>query len=72
MNKGLLVVYAGASGVGKGTIMKKLLAADKNIRLSVSATTRAPREGEADGREYYFVTKERFKELINLRTKKLP
>lgn len=65
MNKrGLLVVYAGASGVGKGTIMKKLLAADPNIRLSVSATTRAPREGEQDGREYYFVSRERFDEMI--------
>ena len=63
-NKGLLVVYTGASGVGKGTIMKKLLAADPNIRLSVSATTRAPREGEVNGREYYFVTREEFEELI--------
>ena len=64
MNKGLLIVYAGASGVGKGTIMKKLLAADPNFRLSVSATTRAPREGEADGREYYFVSRERFDEML--------
>ena len=63
-NKGLLIVYAGASGVGKGTIMKKLLAARPEFRLSVSATTRAPREGEVDGREYYFVTRERFDELI--------
>ena len=64
MSKGLLVVYAGASGVGKGTIMKRLLKKDANIRLSVSATTRAPREGEVDGREYYFVTRERFDEMI--------
>ena len=64
MNKGLLIVYAGASGVGKGTIMKKLLAADPNFRLSVSATTRAPREGEVDGREYYFVSRERFDEML--------
>ncbi len=63
-NKGLLIVYTGASGVGKGTIMKRLLAANPNLRLSVSATTRAPREGEVDGREYYFVTHERFDELI--------
>ncbi len=63
-NRGLLVVYAGASGVGKGTIMKKLLAADPNIRLSVSATTRAPRKGEVNGREYYFVTREEFENLI--------
>lgn len=64
MNKGLLVVYAGASGVGKGTIMKRLLSRNENIRLSVSATTRAPREGEVDGREYYFVTRERFDQMI--------
>ena len=64
MNKGLLVVYAGASGVGKGTIMKKLLAANPNIRLSVSATTRQPREGEVNGREYYFVTREEFERMI--------
>lgn len=64
MSKGLLVVYAGASGVGKGTIMKRLLAENPNIRLSVSATTRAPREGEQDGREYYFVTREEFDKLI--------
>ena len=63
-NRGLLVVYAGASGVGKGTIMKKLLAADPNIRLSISATTRAPRKGEVNGREYYFVTREEFENLI--------
>lgn len=64
MTEGLLVVYAGASGVGKGTIMKRLLQKDPNIRLSVSATTREPREGEADGREYYFVSRQRFEEMI--------
>ena len=64
MRKGLLIVFTGASGVGKGTIMKKLLAANPNIRLSVSATTRAPREGEQNGREYYFVTRREFDDLI--------
>ena len=64
-NKGLLVVYTGASGVGKGTIMKELLRKNPNIRLSVSATTRAPREGEQNGREYYFVSHERFDEMIS-------
>lgn len=63
-NKGLLIVYTGASGVGKGTIMKKLLERNAHLRLSVSATTRAPREGEQDGREYYFVSRERFDQLI--------
>lgn len=64
MSRGLLIVFAGASGVGKGTIMRRLLAADDSFRLSISATTRAPREGEQNGREYYFVSKERFDELL--------
>lgn len=64
MNKGLLIVFAGASGVGKGTMMKRILKENNNCRLSVSATTRAPREGEQNGREYYFVTRDEFKELI--------
>lgn len=64
MPKGLLVVYTGASGVGKGTIMKRLLQLNDNIRLSVSATTRKPREGELDGREYYFVSRERFEQMV--------
>lgn len=64
MTKGLLIVYAGASGVGKGTIMKELLKSDSNFRLSVSATTRTPRPGETDGVEYHFVSKADFEELI--------
>ncbi len=64
MTKGLLIVYAGGSGVGKGTIMKELLKSDSNFRLSVSATTRLPRPGETDGVEYHFVTKADFEELI--------
>lgn len=62
--RGKLFVYAGASGVGKGTIMKEVLKKNESIKLSVSATTRSPREGEVDGREYFFVTKEKFKEMI--------
>lgn len=62
--KGKLFVYAGASGVGKGTIMKELLKRDKNIRLSVSATTRSPREGEVHGREYFFVSRDEFERMI--------
>lgn len=64
MDKGLLIVYAGASGVGKGTIMKELLKSNDNLKLSVSATTRAPRPGETNGVEYHFVTKDEFEELI--------
>ena len=64
MNKGLLIVFAGSSGVGKGTMMKRMLSENDNFRLSVSATTRAPREGEKDGREYFFVSREEFERLI--------
>ena len=63
--KGLLVVYSGFSGVGKGTIMKEMLKREESFRLSVSATTRAPRPGEVDGREYYFITKEKFLSMID-------
>lgn len=61
---GRLFVYSGCSGVGKGTIMKELIKADSTIRLSISATTRLPRAGETDGVEYFFVTKEKFEEMI--------
>lgn len=64
MNKGRLIVYSGPSGVGKGTILKPLLAPEGTLTLSVSATTRAPRPGEQNGREYFFVTRERFEEMI--------
>lgn len=63
--KGRLVLYTGSSGVGKGTIMSELLKRDDNIRLSVSNTTRAPRDGEIDGVHYNFVTKEQFEDLIS-------
>ncbi len=63
-NKGLLVVVSGFAGTGKGTIMKKLIADYDNYALSVSMTTRNPRPGEVDGREYFFVTKEEFEEKI--------
>lgn len=64
IGKGRLVVYTGCSGVGKGTIMKKLLAKDRSVRLSVSCTTRPPRQGEKNGVEYYFVSKGEFEDLI--------
>ena len=63
-NRGLLVVYSGFSGVGKGTVMKEMLKREETFRLSVSETTREPRPGEVDGREYYFLTKEKFLEMI--------
>ena len=55
-----MVLYTGCSGVGKGTIMKELLRRDDSIRLSVSNTTRKPREGEIDGVHYNFVTRDEF------------
>lgn len=64
MNKGLLIVFSGPSGCGKGTCMEALLAADPEIALSVSATTRAPRPAEIDGVHYHFVTREQFLEGI--------
>ncbi len=62
--KGLLVVISGFSGAGKGTLVKKLLSEHENYQLSVSATTRAPRPGEVDGKDYFFVSKSRFEEMI--------
>lgn len=61
---GMLVVVSGFSGAGKGTLMKALLNRYENYALSISATTRAPRTGEVDGREYFFVTEEHFKNMI--------
>ena len=62
--KGILVVVSGFSGSGKGTIMKELLRRYDNYALSISATTRSPREGEEDGREYFFKTREEFEKMI--------
>lgn len=64
MSKGTLLVISGPSGVGKGTIVKKLLARRPNVSLSISCTTRAPREGEKEGESYFFLSKDKFKELI--------
>lgn len=63
--KGLLIVISGPSGAGKGTICKRFMERNKNVVLSVSATTRAPRNGEVEGVNYYFMSKEKFKEKIN-------
>lgn len=62
--KGTLFVFTGPSGVGKGTILKKVLPERDNVFLSVSATTREPREGEKHGVHYYFLTREEFEEKI--------
>ena len=64
MQKGVLAVVSGFSGAGKGTLMKTLLRDHESYALSISATTRQPREGEADGREYFFLTREKFEQMI--------
>lgn len=63
MSKGILMVVSGPSGCGKGTVLAEILKSDK-IFYSVSATTRSPRPGETDGVNYYFLTKEKFEEMI--------
>ena len=65
MAKGKLYVISGASGVGKSTVLAKVMDKRKDLRFSVSATTRAPRPGEVDGQSYYFVTKEKFLAMID-------
>ncbi|HET9729279.1 MAG TPA: guanylate kinase [Acidimicrobiia bacterium] len=63
MTRGVLLVLAGTSGAGKGTVGAALRAADPTLRWSVSWTTRAPRPGERDGVDYHFVTRAQFEEL---------
>ncbi len=63
-DQGILVVVSGFSGAGKGTLMRALLKKYHNYALSVSATTRQPREGETDGKDYFFVSQEKFKQMI--------
>ena len=67
MSKGKLVVISGASGVGKGTVLGKVMEKRSDLSFSVSATTRDPRPNEIDGVHYYFVTKERFEEMVENR-----
>ena len=62
--RGVLAVVSGFSGAGKGTLMKNLLNQYDNYALSISITTRHPREGEENGREYFFVSKEIFEEKV--------
>ncbi len=62
--KGVLIVLSGPSGVGKGTVCKELLARNPQVKLSVSATTRAPRPGEVEGVSYFYKTKEEFERMI--------
>ena len=63
-NKGVLFVISGPSGVGKGTIVKELLKRDESIVVSISSTARQPRETDVDGKDYFFITDEKFKSMI--------
>ncbi|MFT3672431.1 guanylate kinase [Aestuariivirga sp.] len=62
--RGLLFVMSSPSGAGKTTLSRKLLAADSNITMSVSVTTRKPRPGEVDGKDYHFITPDRFDAMV--------
>lgn len=64
MSTGRLIVISGPSGAGKGTLVRRVLPRVPRVRLSISATTRAPRPGEEEGREYFFLPKEEFDERI--------
>ena len=64
MSKGKLIVISGCSGVGKGTVLGIMMNERNDLAFSVSATTRPPRPNEVDGVHYYFITKERFEEMI--------
>ena len=62
--RGLLVVVSGPSGVGKSTVVRKLLKLDPNIKQSISATTRSPRPGEIEGEHYFFVSQAAFDHMV--------
>ncbi len=62
--RGLLIIISGPSGSGKGTLVAKLLESEPNMVVSVSATTREPRPGEIEGKSYYFLSKDKFLELV--------
>lgn len=64
-HKGLLIIVSGPSGAGKGTICKELLNRDQSVLVSVSATTRTPRNGEVDGESYHFLNRDTFLSMID-------
>ncbi|MFW5992241.1 MAG: guanylate kinase [Halanaerobiaceae bacterium] len=64
MENGNLIVLSGPSGVGKGTVLKRFLKEYRDVEYSVSATTRAKREGEIEGKDYFFLTEDRFFQMV--------
>ncbi|SDW43764.1 guanylate kinase [Litoreibacter albidus] len=62
--RGILIILSSPSGAGKSTLAGRLMKWDQSLSFSVSATTRAPREGEQDGREYYFRTHDQFRQMV--------
>ena len=64
VRKGAMFVVGAPSGTGKGTVIKEILKNDSNIKFSVSVTTRAPRVGEVEGVDYYFVTDDQYNEFL--------
>ena len=63
--KGVLVLFSGPSGVGKDTVLDIVLNKDKNLQKSISLTTRGIRENEVDGKDYYFISSDKFEDMIN-------
>ena len=64
MRQGILLIVSGPAGSGKGTVVNELISAHPELKLSISATTRAPRPGDKHGETYYFISKDEFKERI--------
>lgn len=64
-NRGRLVVISGPSGTGKGTVISQLMRLRDDVRLSISVTTRAPRGSEVDGKDYFFISREKFDEMVD-------
>ena len=64
MRRGLLLILSSPSGAGKSTLARRLMEWDPSLKFSVSATTRSPRPGEEDGREYYFRSRAAFEEMV--------
>ena len=64
VRRGAMFIIEAPSGTGKTSVIKKLMALDDNLKFSISATTRKPREGEKDGVDYYYISDEKYNELL--------